>query len=102
MAGSPLLLPPPPTPRRVARTDSLARDFQRLPPEVQERTEKAISRLVQNPAYPSLRVKKMQGLADVWEASVTMSYRMTFQRAGDTFILRRVGTHDVLKAEMGE
>jgi mRNA-degrading endonuclease YafQ of YafQ-DinJ toxin-antitoxin module len=44
----------------------------------------------------------MQGLADVWEASVTMSYRMTFQRAGDTFILRRVGTHDVLKAEMGE
>jgi len=56
-------------------------------------------RLVQNPSYPSLRVKKMQGLDDVWEASVTMSYRITFQRAGDTLILRRIGTHDILKTE---
>jgi mRNA-degrading endonuclease YafQ of YafQ-DinJ toxin-antitoxin module len=43
----------------------------------------------------------MQGLKDIWEASMTMSYRLTFQRAGDTIILRRVGTHDVLKSEVG-
>ena len=93
--------PTPPVPRRLARTESFARDFRALPKEIQARTEKAILRLAQNPAYPSLRVKKMQGLKDIWEASVTMSYRLTFQRTGDTLILRRVGTHDILKTEVG-
>jgi len=84
---------------KVARTESFARDFKGLPKEVQGRVEKAISRLVQNPAHPSLRVKKMQGVKNIWEASVTMSYRLTFHRGGDTITLRRVGTHDILVKE---
>lgn len=87
-------------PLKVARTDSFARDFKGLPKEIQERTEKAILRLGQNPSYPSLRVKKMQGLSDIWEASVTMSNRLTLHRAGEAIILRRVGTHDILKKEV--
>ena len=87
-------------PLKFARTDSFARDFKGLPKEIQARTEKAIQRLAQNPSYPSLRVKKMQGLRDIWEASVTMSYRLTFHRAGEAIILRRVGTHDILKTEV--
>ena len=89
----------PSRPLRLARTESFFRDFRALPKEIQARTEKAIQRLAQNPSYPSLRVKKMQGLEGIWEASVTMSYRLTFHRAGDTLILRRVGTHDILKTE---
>jgi mRNA-degrading endonuclease RelE of RelBE toxin-antitoxin system len=50
-----------PGPLKLAPTASFAKDFQVLPKEIQARTEKAIVRLVQNPAYPSLRVKKMQG-----------------------------------------
>jgi mRNA-degrading endonuclease RelE of RelBE toxin-antitoxin system len=88
-------------PLRLARTESFVRDFRALPKEIQARTEKAILRLVQNPSYPSLRVKKMHGLEDIWEARVTMSYRLTFQRAGDAIILRRVGTPDLLKREIG-
>ena len=90
-----------PAPQRVARTESFARDFRGLPKEIQARTEKALLRLVQNPLHPSLRVKEMQGLENVWEASVTMSYHITFHRTGDTLIPRRVGTHDILKREKG-
>ena len=90
-----------PAPLRLARTDSFVRDFRMLPEEIQARTERAILRLAQNPSYPSLRVKKMQGVKDIWEASITLSYRLTFHRAGDTLILRRVGTHDILGTEMG-
>jgi len=43
----------------------------------------------------------MKGLKDIWEASVTMSYRITFHRSGDTALLRRIGTHDILKKEAG-
>ncbi len=91
----------PPTPKllKIARTESFARDFKALPKEIQGRIAKAISRLAQNPSHPSLRVKKMQGLKDIWEASVTAAYRLTFHRVDDTIILRRVGTHDILKKE---
>jgi mRNA-degrading endonuclease YafQ of YafQ-DinJ toxin-antitoxin module len=51
------------------------------------------------PYTPSLRTKKMHGLEDIWEARVTLSYRITFQRTGDTLLLRRIGTHDVLERE---
>jgi mRNA interferase RelE/StbE len=84
---------------KISRTDSFARDFKSLPKEIQECAEKAILRLAQHHFHPSLRVKKMKGLRNIWEASVTMAYRITFHRAGDTLILHRIGTHDVLKRE---
>lgn len=82
---------------KVIWTPLFERDFQDLLVDVQKRAEKAIRLLLQNPRHPSLRSKKMQGLDDIWEASVSMSYRMTYQVAGDTIILRRLGTHDILR-----
>jgi len=39
----------------------------------------------------------MEGAKDIWEMRVTANYRITFQTTGDTAILRRVGSHDVLR-----
>jgi mRNA interferase RelE/StbE len=86
-------------PLKILRTDSFKRDFGKLPKDVQERTEKALRRLVENPRHPSLRNKKMKGVEDIWEASVSISYRITYQVSGDALILRRVGTHDILRRE---
>jgi hypothetical protein len=52
-------------------------------------------------AHPSLRAKKIKGSQEIWEASVSMSYRMTYQLEGDRLTLRRIGTHDILKKEAG-
>ncbi len=84
-------------PLAISRTESFACDFKNLPREIQQRAEKAILLLTTNPAHPSLRTRKMKGLEDIWEASVTMSYRITYQRAGQALILRRIGTHDILR-----
>jgi len=86
-------------PFTISRTESFARDFKNLPREIQQRAEKAILLLATNSAHPSLRTKKMQGMEDIWEASVTMSYRITYQRAGEALILRRIGTHDILRRQ---
>jgi mRNA-degrading endonuclease YafQ of YafQ-DinJ toxin-antitoxin module len=43
----------------------------------------------------------MQRVKDIREASATLWYRLTYQRAGDTILLRRIGTHDVLYEEHG-
>jgi mRNA-degrading endonuclease YafQ of YafQ-DinJ toxin-antitoxin module len=41
----------------------------------------------------------MHGVEGIWEARVSISQRITFELAGDTLILRRIGTHDILRKE---
>ena len=44
--------------------------------------------------YPSLHVKKMQGVQDIWEARASRTLRVTFELQGDILLLRNVGSHD--------
>ena len=39
----------------------------------------------------------MRGREDIWEMSVTMSFRITFQVDESAVVLRRIGTHDTLR-----
>ena len=82
---------------KVSFTKPFKRDYQALPKEIQELINKQIDHLMENPHHPSLRIKKMEGHESVWEARVTKGYRMTFQIHGDICLLRRVGTHSILK-----
>ncbi|WP_151191726.1 type II toxin-antitoxin system RelE/ParE family toxin [Desulfotomaculum copahuensis] len=57
--------------------------------------EKALRLLRDNPKHPSLRVKRVKGTADIWEASATKSIRITFRFLNQDIIqLRNVGTHE--------
>ena len=47
--------------------------------------------------HPGLQVKKMEGVDDIWEIRVTDNYRITFQFVEGGALLRRVGTHNVLR-----
>jgi hypothetical protein len=47
--------------------------------------------------HPSLRVKKLEGYENRWEASITMFYRFTFEVYEGYYLLRRIGPHDILK-----
>jgi addiction module RelE/StbE family toxin len=82
---------------KVAFTKPFKRDYQGLPENIQKQIDEQIMRLLVNPKQPSLRIKKMEGRQSVWEAKITGGYRMTFQINGDTYLLRRAGTHDILK-----
>jgi len=75
------------------------KDYKRLPRHIQKETDNALRLLADNPRHPSLRIKKMQGTKGIWEESVTMSYRFTFHMESDTLVLRRIGTHDILRKE---
>jgi len=84
---------------KIIWTPLFESDFQDLPKDVQSRAEKALRFLQDNPRHPSLRSKKMQGTRDIWEASVSASYRITFQITSDRLTLRQIGTHDILRKE---
>jgi len=82
---------------KIAFTRPFKRDYKGLPENIQKQTDKQITHLLDNPNHPSLQMKKMEGHRSVWEAGITKGYRMTFQINGDICLLRRVGTHAILK-----
>ena len=78
-------------------TKNFIRYYRKLPHEIQKTPDKQLRRLISNPQHPSLKIKKMQDPRGIWEGRVTESYRFTFQIEEDIYILRKIGTHDILK-----
>jgi len=85
---------------KIFYSQSFQKDFQNLPKEIQKIAEKKLKLFVNNFRHPPLRLKKIKGTKNIWEGSITRSYRFTFNRENDFCILRRIGTHDILKREM--
>ena len=82
---------------RIVFTRRFQKDYAGLPKRIQEKVEQQIRRLAHgNFSLPSLRARKMEGEDKTWEASVTMNYRIVFDRTDDLLIFLRTGTHDIL------
>jgi mRNA-degrading endonuclease RelE of RelBE toxin-antitoxin system len=79
---------------KIRLKETFKKDYRKLPATLQMLADSKIEMLSDNPRHPSLRVKKMEGHKNVWEASVTMKYRITFEIEQDAFLLRRIGEHD--------
>ncbi len=79
------------------RTERFKKDFKRLPSDVQDRVGKALELFASNTRHPSLQMKKMEGAPDIWELRVSGNYRITFQFVPDAVLLRRIGTHNILR-----
>ena len=77
-------------------TDHFKKKYKKLPKQIKKATQKQLGLLISNPRHPSLNIKKMQDPRDIWEARITEGYRMTFQIDSEVYILRNVGTHDIL------
>jgi mRNA-degrading endonuclease YafQ of YafQ-DinJ toxin-antitoxin module len=71
------------------------KDFANLPDAIQVLVIKALALFVDNPRHPGLQVRKMKGHKGIWEARVTQDYRFTFTITEDSYLLRRVGPHDI-------
>jgi len=79
---------------RILTTRRYEKAFERLPKEIQDLADKKIALLVKNPRHPSLRVKKIGGTKGIWESSITMNYRVTFEILEGEYLLRNIGSHD--------
>jgi len=79
---------------RLQYTNRFQSAYNDLTDDDAERVKKALRLLVENPRHPSLRVKRIQGTDHIWEASASLSIRLTFEMHGDLIVLRNVGAHD--------
>jgi len=82
---------------KIQTTRPFDRDYDDLPESIKEQTDKQLSLFLDNPYHPSLRIKKIKGSPNIWEGRITRTYRFTFQIEGEIYILRRIGTHNILK-----
>ena len=82
---------------RLLFTKNFVRDYRKLPQAIQKGVDKQLELLLTNAQHASLAVKKMNDPRNIWEARVTLGYRLTFQIEGDIYVLRKVGSHDILK-----
>lgn len=82
---------------RLFLTASFEKDYARLPTDFQTKAAIALELFMGNPRHPSLHIKKVQGVRSIWEGRVSKAYRFTFILDGDLCILRRVGTHAILR-----
>jgi mRNA-degrading endonuclease RelE of RelBE toxin-antitoxin system len=75
-------------------TEQFHNDYKALTSAEQVAIKRALNRLKENMRYPSLRVKKMKGRADIWEASPSRELRITFRLESGIITMRTCGHHD--------
>ncbi|MBI2957803.1 MAG: hypothetical protein HYY32_03065 [Chloroflexi bacterium] len=82
----------------ILYTEQFEQAYEKLAGIEKRGVRKALTLLADNPKHPGLRVKKMEGRKNIWEARSSKRLRMTFEMAGETIVMRNVGEHDkVLK-----
>ena len=82
---------------KLVFTRSFLKDCRALPSELQNATDKKLKLVMKDPHHRSLHLKRMQDPRDIWEGRITKGYRFTFQLEGELCVLRRLGTHDILR-----
>ena len=79
-------------------TDRFQKSFKKLSDTEKKQLRSKLTLLTENPMHPSLRTKRIQGTADLFECSVNMDIRIIWYYEGDTLIiLVDVGHHDILR-----
>ncbi|MBU4444711.1 hypothetical protein KJ656_06480 [bacterium] len=81
----------------IEATHTFIKLYKKLDPDVKLRVKKALRLFQENPLHPSLYNKKMAGQSNIYEIRVSSNYRITYSKSGDLVLLRKVGTHDILK-----
>ncbi len=78
----------------VKLSERFAAKYEKLPATLRVKVDKALVLLDTNFRHPGLRSHRVQGLEDIYEAYIDQKYRMTYERRGDTLVMRTVDNHD--------
>lgn len=86
--------------RKYVFTAQFEKSYSKLPDDIAELFEKKLPVFLKDIFHPSFRTKKMEGFRNpyIWEASLTMSCRFTFEMDKEgKIIFRNIGTHSILE-----
>lgn len=81
----------------IERTDKFKREYKKLPEDIKKAFKIQFQKFINHPYaefHPSLRIKRIQGTSNIFEMTITMGIRMTWQYTDDGILLRNIGKHD--------
>jgi mRNA-degrading endonuclease RelE of RelBE toxin-antitoxin system len=81
---------------KLVFTKPFIKAYRKLPQEIQQAFKNKLSFFIDDPSHPSLRIKKIQGVKNLWEGRITINYRFTFSKHKDFLLFRAIGKHDIL------
>ncbi len=70
------------------------KDYKELSTDLKKMVWAKLKMLSKNPSHPSLRTKKIKGKSYIFESSINMSIRITWQYKDNKILLRAIGKHD--------
>lgn len=70
------------------------KDYKGLSADLKKTVWAKLKVLSENHSHPSLRTKKIKGRSYIFESSINMSIRITWQYKDDKILLRAIGGHD--------
>lgn len=83
--------------KKLRILNTFRKDYKKLPPEIREKVDKQLGFLLDKPDHPSLNLHQIRGTRGIWEGYVDYHYRFTFEVDGEYYVLRKAGTHDIIK-----
>jgi len=78
---------------QIAFSDRAIESLRTAPPNVRRAFEKQLRFLASNLLHPSLRAKRYDESAELWQARVNRNWRFYFTIVGDTFFIEDVIAH---------
>jgi len=75
-------------------SERFKKDYKLFSDDLKKIINSKLKILSENPLHPSLRTKKIKGKEDIFETSISMSIRMTWNYYEVRILLRAIGEHD--------
>lgn len=75
-------------------SEKFRKDYRLFSDEIKKIIRVKLKILSENPYHPSLRTKKIKGKEDIFETSINMNIRMTWNYYKGKIFLRTIGEHD--------
>jgi mRNA-degrading endonuclease RelE of RelBE toxin-antitoxin system len=78
----------------ILYSDRFKKDYKHFPKNIRKIIQDKLRILSNDPFHPSLRTKKIKGKEDIFESSVNMNIRITWNYIDSRILLRAIGEHD--------
>jgi len=75
-------------------SERFKKDYKLFSDDIKQLVNSKLKILSENPLHPSLRTKKIKGKEDIFETSINMQIRITWNYYEGKILLRAIGEHD--------
>jgi len=75
-------------------SERFKKDYKLFSGDIKQLINSKLKIFSENPLYPSLRTKKIKGKEDIFETSISMNIRMTWNYYQGKILLRAIGEYE--------